>query len=77
MWMLLKHSSDVLVGRKVDLKTTQDAYDLACVKFGAQGREQVCGVLGQLRNRIYEAKDSKDVREYALHVLRGLTGARN
>jgi hypothetical protein len=52
MALLVRHTADTLAGAKPDIAGTLDTYDIACVRFGNAGREQVCRELGTFRNRV-------------------------
>ncbi len=52
MALLVQHTADTLAGARPDIAGTLDTYDIACVRYGNAGREQVCRELGTFRNRV-------------------------
>jgi len=71
--LLIQHASDILSGGKPNLAETQDAYDVACIRYGNTGREKICRELGTFRNRVTREADT-DLRPGAEQLVRQLVG---
>jgi hypothetical protein len=74
MALLVQHAADTLAGAKPDIAGTLDTYDIACVRYGNAGREQVCRELGTFRNRVVREPgiDLAPVAEKLLEQVVGL-----
>jgi hypothetical protein len=73
MALLVQHTADTLAGAKPDIAGTLDTYDIACVRYGNAGREQVCRELGTFRNRVVR-EPGVDLAPGAEQLLKQVVG---
>jgi hypothetical protein len=73
MALLVQHTADALAGRTSDMAQTQGTYDIACIRYGNAGREQVCRELGTFRNRVTR-EPGTNLAPVAEQLLRQVVG---
>jgi hypothetical protein len=71
--LLIRDAAAILAGKKPDVEKSRPSYEIACIRYGDTGREQVCRQLGTLRNRTARENPSQ-LAPVAEGLLRQLVG---